>query len=324
MQVFDLPASFLTALNAGLAIYADTVPASRTEDVSTCEKYVIQQNGAYSAFSIAMNHNVKTLKTRVLILGVESSTLLDLFEYVESMLPRIQGPMLIPTIAMELQAHSLSMTIKNCRRHIHTIETTTGMRQFNYPHEKRGDNALDWKSLDLISITRELSSFLARFAFIKMQAETGRHLVQQMIRSTNLLVVDNGQQELVYKLQHIDNWFLGVAANCGYLSERATAQSQTDSSTNIEIAQSSREIAEQSHKENGAMRSLAELGRQDNELMIQIARDSRAVALAAAQDSAAMQVIAAVTMLFLPATFTATRRNHGCPHGPGSGLGSHV
>lgn len=78
-----------------------------------------------------------------------------------------------------------------------------------------------------------------------------------------------------------------------------------DSSTNIEIAQSSREIAEQSHKENGAMRSLAELGRQDNELMIQIARDSRAVALAAAQDSAAMQVIAAVTMLFLPATFTA-------------------
>ncbi|KAF5126292.1 hypothetical protein E5D57_000189 [Metarhizium anisopliae] len=215
---------------------------------------------------------------------------------------------------MELQAHSLSMTIKNCRRHIHTIETTTGMRQFNYPHEKKGDSASDWKSLDLISISRELSSFLARFAFIKMQAETGRHLVQQMIRSTNLLIVDNDQRELVYKLQHIDNWFLGVAANCGYLSERATAQSQTvycliasqDSSTNIEIAQSSREIAEQSHKENGAMRSLAELGRQDNELMIQIARDSRAVALAAAQDSAAMQVIAAVTMLFLPATFTAT------------------
>lgn len=37
MQAFDLPASFLTALNAGLAIYADTAPASGTEDVSTCE-----------------------------------------------------------------------------------------------------------------------------------------------------------------------------------------------------------------------------------------------------------------------------------------------
>lgn len=53
------------------------------------------------------------------------------------------------------------------------------------------------------------------------------------------------------------------------------------------------------------MQSLAELSRRDNELMIQIAKNSRQVALATAQDSAAMQVITAVTMLFLPATFTA-------------------
>lgn len=53
------------------------------------------------------------------------------------------------------------------------------------------------------------------------------------------------------------------------------------------------------------MHALAELSRRDNELMIQVAKDSRAVAIAAAQDSAAMQVIAAVTILFLPATFTA-------------------
>jgi hypothetical protein len=53
------------------------------------------------------------------------------------------------------------------------------------------------------------------------------------------------------------------------------------------------------------MRAIAELSRRDNELMIQVAKDSRAVAIATAQDSAAMQVIAAVTILFLPATFTA-------------------
>lgn len=53
------------------------------------------------------------------------------------------------------------------------------------------------------------------------------------------------------------------------------------------------------------MRALAQLSRRDNELMIQVAKDSRAIAVATARDSAAMQVIAAVTILFLPATFTA-------------------
>lgn len=53
------------------------------------------------------------------------------------------------------------------------------------------------------------------------------------------------------------------------------------------------------------MRGLTELNRRDTELMIRVAKDSRAVAIAAARDSASMQVIAAVTILFLPATFTA-------------------
>ncbi len=61
--------------------------------------------------------------------------------------------------------------------------------------------------------------------------------------------------------------------------------------TNIEIARTSRNISEMS--------------RQDNKLMLQIAGESRAVAQATARDSAAMRVIAAVTVLFLPATFTA-------------------
>jgi hypothetical protein len=50
---------------------------------------------------------------------------------------------------------------------------------------------------------------------------------------------------------------------------------------------------------------IAELTRRDNEFMIQVAKDARAVAVATAQNGAAMEVIAAVTILFLPATFTA-------------------
>ncbi|KAM3465185.1 hypothetical protein MY5147_009337 [Beauveria neobassiana] len=74
---------------------------------------------------------------------------------------------------------------------------------------------------------------------------------------------------------------------------------------NIEIARASNVMAELSRNDNQAMLKLSELSRQDAQLMIEIARDSRSVALATARDSASMRVIAIVTILFLPATFTA-------------------
>ena len=60
------------------------------------------------------------------------------------------------------------------------------------------------------------------------------------------------------------------------------------------------------------MHAIAELSCRDNELMIQVAKGSRTVAVASARDSASMQAIAAITVLFLPATFIAVghTRNH--------------
>ncbi|KAK6609662.1 hypothetical protein H4I96_03593 [Botrytis cinerea] len=305
-------------LNQGISNIHQYHSTKRREDGtrSNTAQFIIQQNRAYSAFSIAVSFNLRTGKTGILIFGVEPLSVSELFAHLRSILPQAYGPMTVPAVAMELQAQSFSLTIKKCHESIHSIETATGMRQFNYPHERKSTSTQDWKSLDLISITRELSSFLSRFAFLKMQAETGAYLVKQMAETTELLIErmdkdriqfgTDDQYDIISKLEHIQSWYLGIAARCRYLSERTNAQSQTDNLTNIEIARTSRNIAEESHRESEAMHALAELSRRDNELMIQVAKDSRAVAIAAAQDSAAMQVIAAVTILFLPATFTAT------------------
>ncbi|KAK3988827.1 putative Mg2+ transporter-like zinc transport protein [Cladorrhinum sp. PSN332] len=326
IQVFNLSTTFLTVLNTGLAMYTSTVTVTKGEDGREWEiaQFVIQQNRAYSAFSIAMAYGFQTRKTRVLIFGADSSSLSELFASLRSTSPQAYGPMAVSAAAMELQAQGFTMTITNYQGRIHAIETATGMRQFNFPHEGNGTDTQDWKSLDLISVTRDLSSFLSRFAFLKMQAETGAYLVQQMARTTESFTgrIDKSQTELetenqrdiISKLEHIESWYLGIAARCRYLSERTTAQSQTvycliaskDTSTNIEIARASRDIAEENHRESEAMRTIAELSRRDSKLMVQVAKDSRTVAVAAAQDSASMQVIAAVTILFLPATFTAT------------------
>lgn len=74
---------------------------------------------------------------------------------------------------------------------------------------------------------------------------------------------------------------------------------------NASIARSSRDIAEASRRDSEAMLAITDNSRRDNQLMLEIARDSRVIAVSTARDSAAMRVIAAVTILFLPATFLA-------------------
>ena len=77
--------------------------------------------------------------------------------------------------------------------------------------------------------------------------------------------------------------------------------SQRDSAINLEIAQRSGQVAEQSM-------DIAQLSRKDNLAM-------REVAIAAAKDSATMRVIAAVTLFFLPPTFIAVSSQLSSPRG---------
>lgn len=186
---------------------------------------------------MAVMFSLETKKTRVLIFGVDANAFLDLFAYLGSLPVFPCGPMLVPAVALELQARTLTSIVKDCHDRIHAIETTTGMRQFNFAYEKRGLSPKDWKQLDFVSITRDLSSFLSRFAFIKMQAETGAYLVQQMAQTAksfgenferdNSRSSSDKRSSITSKLKHIESWYLGIAARCRYLSERTTAQTQT-------------------------------------------------------------------------------------------------
>ncbi|KAI1158682.1 hypothetical protein F5B18DRAFT_640021 [Nemania serpens] len=330
VTLFNLAPSFLRVLGTGLTVFTSSIPANCKKDKLVWEnaQFVIQQNRAYSAFSIALTFNNSTRKIRALIFGAEASVVSDMFELLACMPTHLYGPMVIPAVAMELQAQWFTDTVRNLQDQVHSIETLTGMRQFNFPHEVKGSGSQDWKTLDLISIARDLSSLLSRFAFLKMQAETGTYLVDRMRQITELFMAQlennhakegqdgmaSDQASIMSNLEEAQSWYLGLAARCRYLSERASAQNQTVycliasqyNLAGVELAQTSCNIAEETRKENKAMRTISEIARHDNELMIQVAKDSRRIAIATARDSAAMQVIAAVTILFLPATFTAT------------------
>jgi hypothetical protein len=63
------------------------------------------------------------------------------------------------------------------------------MRQFKNLETHSENGSQTWKNLDLIPITRDLSSMLSRFAFLKLQAETGSYLTQQMKLTIESLIV---------------------------------------------------------------------------------------------------------------------------------------
>jgi plasmid maintenance system killer protein len=114
------------------------------------------------------------------------------------------------------------------------------MRQNNRAAEASGIVVDSWKNLDLISITRDLSSFLSRFAFLKLQATTVSYLIEQMKLSTESLLKElgddheqksqdrlNDQYDIISKLEATQSWYLSLTARCTYLSERTSTQTQT-------------------------------------------------------------------------------------------------
>jgi hypothetical protein len=69
---------------------------------------------------------------------------------------------------------------------------------------------------------------------------------------------------------------------------------QRDNRLNIETAEISRKIAEYSLRDSKAMREIAE--------------DSKEVSLLTRRDSVDMRIITAITLFFLPGTFTAVSK----------------
>jgi hypothetical protein len=95
----------------------------------------------------------------------------------------------------------------------------------------------DWKDIDLVPITGELSSLLSRFSFLKMQAETGLYLIKRMQWYTESLVNkpdgkpgylnSKDQHKLFSELENARGWYLELVAQCNYLIQRTSAQTET-------------------------------------------------------------------------------------------------
>jgi hypothetical protein len=171
----------------------------------------------------------QTGRTRILIFGAQAWSLSELFGYLESVNISLGDiSVFIPTLVLELQARWFTATINSLRQRIRTIEDTTGMRKPICAQDLQ-QPAQNWKELDMVPITGELSSLLSRFSFLKMQAETALYLIQRIyqhaVGGPGCTISD--QNGLLVKLENTRGWYLGLVAQCDYLMRRTSAQTET-------------------------------------------------------------------------------------------------
>lgn len=317
----QLSQSYIQVLSSGMATYLRS-PTLPHHDSWECAKFIFQENSYSSCpFSIALTYKLSTRTAFALMFGAPLATWLGvhdcimdgIFRYLTIASPAIAAPMLLPVMIKELMARNWNRYVDQCHQEVFDVELATKMRKglVNVPYITITDDTVpDLKSIDLVEITRSLNSVSTKLAFSSMQCRSSLQVlsfiagIHKDFQSKAILPtnddLDSIQSSLAAKIEHLQSWLEGIEARCTYLTQRAQAQVQTvysliaqrDNAVNMQIAEASRRIAEASRLDNLAMREIAE--------------DSKAVALATARDSAAMRVIAAVTILFLPATFTAT------------------
>lgn len=233
-QVLDTAPAFLAVMHTGVASFLATRKGKNGAPGQRSEQIIMQQTRSHSHFSMCLTTS-ETGKTRILIFGAQGWSVSQLFDSLESAnLSFGDNTIFIPAAVLDLQAHWFNGTINSLKQRVGEIEDTTGMRK-PINHDDLQHPAPDWKDLDMVPITGELSSLLSRISFLKMQTETALYLIQRMHHQTRARTdktvrrfrYQNHEHELFTRLESTRGWFIGLMAQCDYLARRTSAQSET-------------------------------------------------------------------------------------------------
>lgn len=293
-EQYNFPSSIFKVLYTGLSAVCQSSLGERTQ-------WIFQQNATgKSSMSIIISHHMTKNYTLALVFGANQH---DADSFIDFLLDGALTPhwSAAPLAALEYTADDFSNRIKV--RHNDVWEVGNSLNMDTWATDL---GPFDIKTLDLLGATRSLNTLFVELAYYSQACQTSQSLLRDIEKMVELEPVGSetkytqNAKIVMEKILHLKSWYDGIQARSDYLTRRAEALLQTvyslisqrDSAINLEIAQRSAQVAEQSM-------DIAQLSREDNLAM-------REVAIAAARDSATMRVIAAVTLFFLPPTFVAT------------------
>jgi Mg2+ and Co2+ transporter CorA len=187
----------------------------------------------------------------------------------------------------ELKTHFFSVLLEKRAMSLEAIEKETGMSH-GFSDDPKRNRRLDANrqqelaKLDFEPITQKLTGLMGTLAFCHLTFEASRQDLDLIVATARRIsiartshkskILDNTRPDPDQRANYLRNLISGGQAHQGVLLERTKAQVQTVYSM---------------------------IGQRDNKLNIE-------TAIAARRDSNAMRIIAAVTLVFLPGTFTAT------------------
>ncbi|KAF2269314.1 hypothetical protein CC78DRAFT_277396 [Lojkania enalia] len=198
---------------------------------------------------------------------------------------------LIPSQIDKIKLEYCSRLLDSCNGRLIHDERTLGIR-FDTMH------SADLSSVDYRKITHIVNVLQADLAWLIWECNCiARRLdfLDEVAERYRQQAVRNGYSEdevaevenlLLEAHAHLRSWNIGILDRAEYLSRRAHALTQVvysgiaqrDAANSLRLALTSAELA----------------------------KSSQAIAIATSRDSALMRIIAAITVFFLPATFTAT------------------
>ncbi|KAH7396402.1 hypothetical protein BKA66DRAFT_455045 [Pyrenochaeta sp. MPI-SDFR-AT-0127] len=198
---------------------------------------------------------------------------------------------LIPSIVIQRNLEQRLKALNLWQDKIYWHERRLGIR---FDHHDNPDLA----TIDFTNLSKDLNAANTNLAYILWSCKSTtrqleflnmvvkRYRAQAIANGTTPEEVSNVEIILLDAHAHLRSWNNGLEDRAEYLSKRGQALVQTvysgiaqrDSATSLHLAAISTELA----------------------------KTSQSVAVATSRDSAVMRIIAAITIFFLPATFTAT------------------
>ena len=114
---------------------------------------------------------------------IHSKTFTELVCYLEAAKGLVGEPMLLPTLLEEINAHFREEWVEQCRQEIFDVEKSTKMRK-GLADLQVEETVPDWRTIDLIEITRSINSVLAKLAFGSLLCQTSLQLLKFLSDTT--------------------------------------------------------------------------------------------------------------------------------------------
>ncbi|KAF2450551.1 hypothetical protein P171DRAFT_479635 [Karstenula rhodostoma CBS 690.94] len=300
---WSLPRSLLYVLSTRTSCF---IPFEDIENRITGHVFqTIDKNGR--PFTCALTYSPNTSDTNVLLFGI----LPDEFEIICDELstsPQLSAcPTFIPICLIDMVNEIIEHDLEGGRVRTHNIMLELGMG-------KSGTDGVyvdcSLHHCDFVPITRALTGLTANLAKCELACEAHSLLLDLMDKehATWLSSLDDEHKRRVDRAatilrkrsDELREWMQAMKPRTKYLTQRSQAYVQTvyslmaqkDNALNMQTAEASLNLSRASFRDSAAM--------------IAIAEDSKQVALATSKDSSSMFIISALTLAFLPPTYTAT------------------